>query len=145
MTPMRVAVAISFLLFAAPLTAQSTFTGANWRGWSEAVRLMYVVGYADGRSSGFFETLRMMDEKRWSKAVREGAEKDPQLKASRPRSRWGSSLKALTNSLRITETFTSSSVVLSKSSTTKPLETSSSPRSTCRRSDESRLDEGTSR
>jgi hypothetical protein len=42
---------------------------------------MYLDGWAAGRSEGLFETLRVMDEKRWIKAVTEGVEKDPQLKS----------------------------------------------------------------
>lgn len=77
---MRVAVAISFLLFAPSAAPRSSYTGADWREWTIRDRLQYLVGYADGHSSGFFDTLRVMDEKRWSKVIREGVNKDPQFK-----------------------------------------------------------------
>ncbi|MGH8565666.1 MAG: hypothetical protein ACREXW_16870 [Gammaproteobacteria bacterium] len=77
---MRVPVAICFLMFSAPLAALSFYTGADWREWTTGERLMYLVGYVDGRSNGFFDTLRVMDEKRWREVIREGVAKDPRLK-----------------------------------------------------------------
>lgn len=61
--------------------AQSKFAGLDWNGWSRDARTMYLVGHVDGQSEGVFDALRIIDAKRWGKVVREGVEKDPQLKA----------------------------------------------------------------
>jgi hypothetical protein len=46
------------ITLSAPMSAQSSFTGQNWRDWSSDVRLMYLVGWVDGREHGLFEATK---------------------------------------------------------------------------------------
>lgn len=69
-----------FLSAGGPALAQSSFTGQGWQEFSRDSKVIYVAGWIDGRSQGLWDTLQVIDEKRWSKGVLEGLEDDAQLK-----------------------------------------------------------------
>lgn len=77
--PLLILSLVSLVTSNQPTFAQSDYTGMDWNAWSTDTRLMYLVGYADGRSNGAWEILLLVDEERWERA-RENEALEPVLK-----------------------------------------------------------------
>jgi hypothetical protein len=73
---MRATVSLVFVLTCSslPVDAQSEFDGNNWVGWHVDLRLLYFVGWVDGRSHGINAGVKAIDP-----AAPPDPRKDPRL------------------------------------------------------------------
>lgn len=73
-------VVVSASLLSAPwVRGQSAASGTDWRDWRKDIKVMYLLGWVDGRACGVWDALEALDEKRRDSALKNGIDKDPKI------------------------------------------------------------------